>query len=434
MIGRGTPSNHSRIPRPIICIPLYCFGKTFAFYESQPLYSRGGTLLEFAIFIHSCLDSVDVRRFLRCPRRGLRIELAMVAMTAVVTSCASGPPSSEPPATSPVQVRGMIEKSLPRNASDRAGWAADMYAVFTALEIEPTHENVCAVVAVIEQESGFHVDPVIPRLPAIAWREIDGRAEHAGVPRLIVHTALQLKSRTGRSYTERIDSARTEKDLSDIYEDFIGAVPLGPTLFAERNPIRTRGPMQVNIAFVEQFAAARSYPYPVKSSIADEAFLRRGSLYFGTAHLLAYPASYDAYLYRFADYNAGQYASRNAAFQRALNSASGIPVVPDGALLPHGGDVKAPGGTELAVRALGKRLNMGDSAIHNALEQGKTAEFERTQLYRGIFTLADRAQGQPLPRAAIPRIQLHGPKIARSLTTEWYAHRVDQRFKRCVEQ
>jgi hypothetical protein len=358
----------------------------------------------------------------------------MAAMTALVASCASGPTASAPPATSPVQVRAMIERLLPRTASDSAGWAADMYSAFTVLGIDPTREDICAVAAVIEQESGFRVDPVIPGLPAIAWREIDSRAERADVPRLIVHTALQLKSPTGRSYSDRIDGARTEKDLSDIYEDFIGVVPLGPTLFAERNPIRTRGPMQVNIAFAEQYAAVRPYPYPVKSSIADEVFTRRGSLYFGTAHLLAYPAPYDAYSYRFADFNAGQYASRNAAFQRAVSRASGIPVAPDGALLPHGGDVKAPGSTELAVRALGKRLNMGDSAIHNALEQSKGADFERTQLYRGIFALAERAEGQPLSRASIPRIQLHGPKITRSLTTEWYAHRVDQRFKRCLEQ
>ena len=328
----------------------------------------------------------------------------------------------------------MIEGSLPGAVSDRAGWAADMYAAFTALGIEPTHESICAVVAVIEQESGFHVDPVIPGLPAIAWREIDSRAERAGVPRLMVHTALQLTSRSGRSYSDRIDSARTEKDLSDIFEDFIGAVPLGRTLFAERNPIRTRGPMQVNIAFAEQYAAAKPYPYPVKLSIADEVFTRRGSLYFGTAHLLAYAATYDAYLYRFADFNAGQYASRNAAFQSAVSSASGILVPPDGALLPHDSDVKGPGSTEFAVRALSKRLNMGDSAIHNALEQGKAADFDRTQLYQRVFALADRAAGQRLPRALVPRIQLHGPKIARSLTTAWYAHRVDQRFKRCLIQ
>ena len=358
----------------------------------------------------------------------------MAAMTALIAGCASGPPAAAPPATSPVQDRAVIEKSLPRTTSDRTGWAIDMYAAYTVLGIAPTHENICAVVAVIEQESGFHVDPVIPGLRAIAWREIDSRAERAGVPRLIVHTALQLKSRTGRSYSDRIDAARTERDLSSIYDDFIGAVPLGPTLFADRNPVRTRGPMQVNVAFAEQFSAAKPYPYPVKSSIAEELFTRRGSVYFGTAHLLAYPASYDAYLYRFADFNAGQYASRNAAFQRAVGSASGIPVVPDGALLPHGGDAKGTGSTELAIRSLGKKLNMGDGAIHNALEQSKTAEFEQTQLYRGIFNLADRAEGRPLPRASIPRIELHGPKIVRHLTTEWYAHRVDQRFQRCLNQ
>jgi hypothetical protein len=387
-------------------------------------------LLAFADYIYSRFDSTAVRGFLRCLRRR-GVSLAMLGL---LTSCASGPPPTVSPAINPVRSRDMIERSLPRAVPDRTGWTADMEAAFTLLGIEPTHENICAVVAVIEQESGFHADPVIPGLPAIAWREIDSRAERAGIPHLIVHSALRLTSSTGRSYSDRIDSARTEKDLSDIFEDFIGAVPMGRTLFAERNPIRTRGPMQVNIAFAEQYAAAKPYPYPVKVSIADEVFTRRGSLYFGTAHLLAYPAPYDAFLYRFADFNAGQYASRNAAFQRAVSSASGIPVTPDGALLPREGDAKAPGSTELALRTLGKRLNMSDNSIHDALEQGKTSEFERTQLYQRVFALAEQARGQQPPRALVPHIQLHGPKISRRLTTDWYAHRVDQRFKRCLEQ
>jgi hypothetical protein len=367
------------------------------------------------------------------PRSIFRRGVGLIVI-AVLTSCAHEPPAAEPPAVNPIQARAMIERSLPRTASDRAGWAADMYAAFSVLDVEPTHEAACAVIAVIEQESGFQVDPVVPGLPAIAWREIDRRAERAGVPHALVHTALQLTSPNGRSYSDRIDHARTEKDLSDIYEDFIGSVPMGKTLFAERNPIRTRGPMQVNIAFAEQFAAARPYPYPVKSSIADEVFTRRGSVYFGTAHLLAYPASYDAYLYRFADFNAGQYSSRNAAFQRAVSRASGVPITADGALLPHGKDANAPGSTELAARALAKRINMGDGAIHRALEQGRSPDFERTPLYQKVFALADKAEGRPLPRAAIPRIELHGPKIARRLTTEWYARRVDQRLQGCLRR
>ena len=57
-----------------------------------------------------------------------------------------------------------------------------------------------------------------------------------------------------------------------------------------------------------------------------------------------------------------------------------------------------------------------------------------TPLYQKVFALADKAEGRPLPRAAIPRIELHGPKIARRLTTEWYARRVDQRFQRCLSR
>lgn len=307
-----------------------------------------------------------------------------------------------------------------------------MNKAFAALTVVPTRENVCAVIAVIEQESGFQVDPVIPGLGAIARREIANRAERAHVPMMIVDGVLKLKSADGRSYGERIDAARTEKDLSDVYEDFIAAVPLGTTLFAEKNPIRTRGPMQVNVAFAEQFAAAAPYPYPTKLSIADELFTRRGSVYFGIAHLLDYRAPYDNYLYRFADFNAGQYASRNAAFQRALSIASGVPLAADGALLARNGDLGNPSDTELAARSLASRLRMSEGAIHAALADGRARSFETGALYLQVFALAEAKSARPLPRALVPRITLGGPKIKRSLTTDWYAHRVQGRFQGCI--
>ncbi|MEA3161834.1 MAG: hypothetical protein QOD95_3382 [Gammaproteobacteria bacterium] len=349
----------------------------------------------------------------------------------LLASCAGRQPT-EAPALNPTDARALIEASLPKNVRDRAGWAVDMYGAFTVLTVTPNHENICAVVAVIEQESGFRVDPAVPGLGVIARKEINSRAARAHVPMLILDGVLQLKSSDGRSYGERIDAAKTEKDLSDAYEDLLAAVPLGRTLFSDRNPIRTRGPMQVNVAFAEQFSAAAPYPYPVKVSIEDELFTRRGGVYFGVAHLLDYRAPYDQYLYRFADFNAGQYASRNAAFQSAVSVASGIPLVADGALLPHGSDANNPGDTELAVRALAARLKMSDGAIHAALAEGKTKEFETTTLYQRVFALADQKAGMQLPPALVPRIKLVGPKIKRRLTTDWYAHRVDDRFKRCL--
>ena len=359
----------------------------------------------------------------------LLIRFGLAGIVVALAGCAHEP---EPRTPAPsLQGRALIEHAIPRGVPDRAGWIEDMDGAFKALGLAPTRENVCAVVAVTAQESGFHVDPVIPDLGAIAWREIERRAAGDAIPVSLVHQVLELKSPTGQSYAERIDHARTEKELSDIFEDFTGSIPLGRALFASWNPIRTRGPMQVNVAFAEQFAAAHPYPYPIKQSIADEVFTRRGSLYFGVAHLLDYQAPYDRYLYRFADFNAGQYSSRNAAFQRAVSAASGLPLDADGALLPHG-SAGGTGHTELAVRALSRRLHLDEAAIHAALEQGRTEEFERTPLYKAVFALAAQATGRPLPRAVVPQIRLEGPKISRNLTTDWYARRVDERFHSCL--
>jgi hypothetical protein len=362
-------------------------------------------------------------------RHALRI--GMLSIAALAAGCAHEPPGREGPAPTQADARALIDRSLPAGVMHREGWVGDLYAAFARLDIAPTHDNVCAVIAVTEQESGFQVDPVIPNLGTIAWQEIDKRAERAAIPPSLVREVLSLRSSTGQSYAERIDHARTEKELSDIFEDFTGSIPLGRTLFASWNPIRTRGPMQVNVAFAKAFAGSHPYPYPVQVSIADEVFTRRGSLYFGVAHLLAYPARYDRYLYRFADYNAGQYASRNAAFQAAVSAASGLALDPDGALIPHDG-AAAPGSTEQAVRSLGQRLGLDEAAIRAALEQERSESFARTALYRKVFERAERARGRPLPRAILPRIRLEGPKIRRNLTTEWYARRVDERFRRCL--
>jgi hypothetical protein len=352
---------------------------------------------------------------------------------AALAGCAARPPT--PVVYDAAMSREALDRSLPRNLTDRGGWAADIRAAFTIQALPPSRQNVCAVVAVIEQESSFQVNPVVPGLPAIAWREIHRRAAEAGVPRVLVDGALELRSSNGRSYRERIDAATTEKNLSDIFEDFTSLVPMGRTLFADRNPIRTRGPMQVNVAFVAEYAAATPYPYPIKTTLADEAFTRRGSVYFGVAHLLAYAAPYDdRYEFRFADYNAGQYASRNAAFQSALRGLAGVALTADGALLPRDADASHPGTTELAARTIAARLGLTDSAIHRALALGKSRDFESTPLYTQVFSLAERSAGRPLPRALIPSITLKGPKIARPLTTAWYAARVDERFRRCLSR
>ncbi|MEO6408432.1 MAG: DUF1615 domain-containing protein [Burkholderiaceae bacterium] len=358
--------------------------------------------------------------------------LVPVALAAMLAACATPEPVPDAPVLRPAEARARIAELLPAQIADRAGWTTDIYAALTSLRIAPTPPNICAVVGITEQESSFRADPSVPGMAAIAWQQIEQRAQRAGVPMLVVRGALALPSPTGASYAERIDKARTERDLSETFDDFIGMAPLGQRLFAQLNPVRTGGPMQVSVDFAQRHAQTRPYPYPVDGSLRREVFTRRGGLYFGIAHLLDYPAAYDQMLYRFADFNAGQHASRNAALQSAISTASGIPLAPDGDLIRR--DSKQAGNTETAARSIADRLRMSESAIRSDLELGDGPELARTTLWQRVFALADRAEGRALPRAVVPQIDLHSPKITRPLTTAWFAGRVDERYKRCVSR
>lgn len=352
-----------------------------------------------------------------------------VMLAAALAGCATTPHT--PPSRTPEQTRAQLAKLLPASVRDRDGWAGDMTAAFASLRLDPTDSHLCAALAVAEQESNFSADPAVPNLGATARAEIDRRAGAHHIPGFVVSAALALKSSDGRSYNDRIAAVHTERELSLVFEDLIGRVPLGRQLFADDNPIRTGGPMQVSVTFAEQYAREHEYPYPVDGSIRHEVFTRRGGVYFGIAHLLAYPVSYDRMLYRFGDYNAGFYASRNAAFQNAVATASGIPLALDGDLVDYSGHT---GKTALAARTLAPRLQMSEREIDKALAQGETFDFEKSPLYARVYALAEGAAHKPLPRAMLPRIDLESPKITRKLTTQWFAERVQQRYQSCLDR
>ena len=363
--------------------------------------------------------------------RGCVFALALL----VLSGCAS-PPRKVISTRSPQEVRSQLVELLPASLADREGWAGDFQAAFQLLKVSPSTENLCAALAVTEQETGFKVDPAVPNLAKIARTEIEQRASSFKIPKALVAGALKVSSTDGRSYATRIAAVRTERDMSELFEEFIGRVPLGARLFADINPVRTGGPMQVSIDFSERHAKAHGYSYGKDLSIRHEVFSRRGGLYFGIAHLLAYPTSYERHIYRYADFNAGWYASRNAAFQAAVSVASGVPLALDGDLFLAGSKFGTPpvGATEAATRSLGSTLGISDSGIRRALETSVELAFEDTDLYASVFALGEARGGKPLARAVIPRITLKSPKITRTLTTEWFANRVQERYQRCVNR
>ena len=383
---------------------------------------RAAALLLSAAIVAGCAGTGE-----QAPAARLPPDLAQPLPWSVAPSRAEAPPTER-------EIRAMVTRLIPATTRDRSGWADDLHNAFSRLDLPHAPQVYCAAIAIIEQESSFQADPVVPDLPDIVWRELEQRGRKYGIPGLLISAAMLKTSPDGRSYSQRIAMLKTEKQLNALFEDMISELPAGRTLFAGYNPVRTGGPMQVSIAFAEELAREKAYPYPVNRSIRDEVFTRRGGLYFGSAILLDYPAPYDDVAYRFADFNAGRYSSRNAAFQAALARVSGKPMTLDGDLLRYrdGKPLGQPSDVEAALQALSGKLRLSPREIRRDLLLEKSAAFGQSPLYFRLFAVADQATDSPLPRQAMPQIDLRSPKITRKLTTEWFARRVEGRYRNCL--
>ena len=89
-----------------------------------------------------------------------------LGLVALLSGCATVEEPGPRPLTAE-EGRALVTRLLPESVKERGGWATDIYAAFATLGLAPTPENICAAVAVTEQESGFQVDPVVPGLAAI---------------------------------------------------------------------------------------------------------------------------------------------------------------------------------------------------------------------------------------------------------------------------
>lgn len=343
-------------------------------------------------------------------------------------------PPVAPRYPSEAEGRAMVMKLLPAHAPDAPGWAADIFGAFAALKLPATKENFCAAIAVIEQESSFQADPVVPGLNRIVWQEIEKRRERYHIPQLVLAAALLKSSPDGRSYKARIDALRTEKQMNLLYNQMMNELPFGQDQMARRNPIKTGGPMQVSVEFAENQIKEKPYPYPRRGSIRDEVFERRGGVYFGVAILLDYPAPYTKPIYRFADFNAGRYSSRNAALQAAVARLTGQKLALDGDMLRYekGGAISdTESSSQRALYALAGRLGLSQAEVLGDLKWEKSAAFEHTPVFVRTFALADKTLGKQ-PREILPGIELKSPKITRKLTTAWFADRVNGRYETCL--
>ncbi len=345
----------------------------------------------------------------------------------------------------------LIRNARP-NVTDPQGWAIDLLDVLRNQSLPASRENICSAIAVISQESGFVADPSVPGLGNLAEKTLQTKLGRIPILGRVALNFLETSPSLGDSYMSRIRAAKTERDLDMTYRSIVDDAGKRSSLsllvqsgllnqmIEDRNDINTIGSMQVSVRFA--LAKAREGRYlPMNLAdvyaVRDDLYTRHGGMQYGVMQLLGYDSGYNRKIFRFADYNAGRYASRNAAFQKIISTLSKTKLATDGDLLLYNKDQQALtkiSSTETALRAVIGKFNLGidDKKLRVDLLKEKSADFPATQTYLQLRELFARSSKQPIAFAEIPSIELNSPKIRRHMTTQNFAESVDKRYQKCV--
>ena len=352
-----------------------------------------------------------------------------------------------------------IKKVIPARVNDRQSWAQDIFDIMQELSIPKTKQNVCSVVAVVDQESNFVADPAVHGLGEKAVQEINSRLKEKFEAKLgetiggtvagYFEDVLKNQPSPENNYMSQMRKVKTERELDLLYRQIFdymskhyhvsaltGAAKLvGQDIGEKMNPITTLGSMQVHINYAKEHKRQ-------SGSIAElrnDLYTQYGGLYYGIHRLMKYPADYDKAIYRFADYNSGMYSSRNAAFQRMLNAMTKTEISLDGDLLLYtkNGDIKATQSqTEKELIAIFAQNNIlvTPRQIRSDLKKEKEKKFEDTQTYLAVQKLyQNKTQKEPI-YATMPQVVISGPKLSRDYNTNWFASRVNGRYETCMQR
>jgi len=378
--------------------------------------------------------------------------LLLIPLLLAIGSCITSEEDSDPEALIPSVTVEQASRLIPTKVKDRKGWATDIIAALEATERKPTKDRVCVVIAVIEQESGFQVDPAVRNLPNIVKAGLLERLQKLGPLAEPALAALLTGKAPGSDvpFSKRIEQLRTEKDLDKLYRDIAAAYRnkapgtffvtsalsklLGKGGFEDWNPVTTAGSMQVKISFTEKLDGFKNLN---GDELREKLYTRAGGVEAGTARLFYYNASYDKQIYRFADYNVGVYSSRNAAFQSLLNDLTKQKLALDGDLLAYRANERPTGIDTHSLKAMLMFAAENDLSEHEArmaARREKTVGFEETKMWERVREVWEEQKGKKPPYAIIPTVKLASPKLAGNRTTEWFARNVDRRYQSCLKR
>lgn len=382
---------------------------------------------------------------------------SILTLSITLSACGKGGWWSEDEAKSLNQEQ--IKKLIPARVNDRASWAEDIASITETLKIPNSKENICSIVAVVDQESNFVANPNVAGLGQKAVKEVSTRLQEKFEDKLGVtlggplanyfNDVLRTQPSVEDNYLKQMSKVKNEQQLDVLYREIFdymsqhyhvsaltGAAKLvGQDIAEKMNPITTLGSMQVHINYAKEHKRNSLN----NNELRDDLYTQYGGLYYGIHRLMLYPAAYDKAIYRFADYNSGMYSSRNAAVQKMVEKLTEIDLSLDGDLLSYdknGNPLVTNTLSEKAINTLfiTNKVLITPRQLRNDLKDEKSADFEKTQTYIAISKLYQEKTGKDPIYAIMPEVVISGPKLSRDYNTNWYASRVNGRFETCMQR
>ncbi|NIE96853.1 DUF1615 family protein [Acinetobacter sp. Tr-809] len=352
-----------------------------------------------------------------------------------------------------------ITKVLPPRVTDRQSWSQDIFDIMQQLSIPKTKQNVCSIVAVVDQESNFVADPAVPGLGEKAVQEINTRLKEKFEAKLgetiggtvagYFEDVLKNQPSPENNYMSQMRKVRTERELDLLYREIFdymskhyhvsaltGAAKLvGQDIGEKMNPITTLGSMQVHINYAKEHKRQSGNI----AELRNDLYTQYGGLYYGIHRLMEYSADYDKAIYRFADYNSGMYSSRNAAFQKMLEVIQGKDLDLDGDLLLYNKDGNVQSALSQSEKEVisaftNNKILVTPRQIRADLKKEKEKKFEDTQTYLAVQKLYQSKTNKEPIYAIMPEVVISGPKLSRDYNTNWFASRVNGRYETCMQR
>ncbi|MCW8037898.1 MULTISPECIES: DUF1615 domain-containing protein [Acinetobacter] len=383
--------------------------------------------------------------------------ISVLALSISLAACGNGSwwSKNDEPTLNAEQIR----KAIPPRVQNRSSWAQDIYDITDQLGIPQTKQNICSIVAVIDQESNFVADPQVPGLGEKAVKEVQTRLDEKFKEKLgdgiggtmagYFEEVLKTQPSPDNNYLSQMRKVTTERQLDELYREIFdymskhyhvsaltGAAKLvGQDIGEKMNPITTLGSMQVHIGYAKEHKRQGGSIAELRSDM----YTQYGGMYYGIHRLMMYPADYDKPIYRFADYNSGRYSSRNAAFQSMLNDLTEAELSLDGDLLLYDKDgsprsAKSESERELLKVFSANNVILTPRQIRADLKKEKDQDFEDTATYRAVTKLYKEKTGKEPFYAMMPEVVISGPKLSRDYNTNWFASRVNGRYQTCMNR